>query len=189
MNIFVSKNYVRLKPLFCANSWKTLFLIVVTISDLFCIIVLDAADKAITAIRKARFESKSASRKRKVKDEVSFLFNKKKAKGSVWKHRFVCLAYRDQYKIPTTDTDKDDLLKAGLGEKVIEFDDIDIDANDFRQVILEAYPQLKNAGGFTFFKCAPNSRTLEPLSQIVLSSPRLLKEHVGTARTYVRPVQ
>ena len=111
-----------------------------------------------------------------MKDEVSFLFNKKKAKGTMWKHRFVCLAYRDQCKIPTTDTDKDDLLKAGLGEKVIEFDDIDIDANDFCQVILEAYPQLKNAGGFTFFKCAPNSCTLEPLSQIVLSSPRLLKE-------------
>ena len=33
-------------------------------------------------------------------------------------HRFVCLACQDQYKNPTTDTDKDDLLKAGLGEKV-----------------------------------------------------------------------
>lgn len=156
---------------------------------LYTCAVLNAANNAITAIRKARFETKSSSRKRKVKDEVSFLFNKKKAKGTVWKHRFVCLAYRDQYKIPTSDTDKDDLLKAGLGEKVIEFDDLDIDADDFRQVILDAYPQLKNAGGFTFFKCAPNSRSLEPLSQIVLSSPRLLKERVGTARTYVRPVQ
>ena len=65
----------------------------------------------------------------------------------------MCLAYqgRDQDKIPTTDTDNDDLLKAGLGEKVIKFDDIDIDTNAFRQVILEAYPQLKNAGGYTFF--------------------------------------
>ena len=124
-----------------------------------------------------------------MKDEVSFLFNKKRSKGSVWKHRFVCLAYRDQVKIPTTDTDKDDLLKAGLGEKLIEFDDLDMDANGFREVILDAYPQLKNAGGFTFFKCAVNSRALEPLSQIVLSSPRMLKDRVGTARTYIRPVQ
>ena len=101
----------------------------------------------------------------------------------------MCLAYRDQYKIPTTDTDKDDLVKAGLGEKVIEFNDIDIDANAFHQVILEAYPQLKNAGGFTFFKCAANSRALEPLSQIVLLSLKLLKEPVGTAHTYIRPVR
>ena len=79
-------------------------------------------------------------------------------------------------KIPTTDTDKDDLLKAGLGEKVIEFDDLDMDANIFRDVILEAYPQLKNAGGFTFFMCAVNSRSLESLSQIVMSSPKMLKD-------------
>ena len=84
-------------------------------------------------------------------------------------------------KIPTTDTDKDDLLKAGLGEKVVEFDDLDMDANDFRKVILNAYPQLKNAGGFTFFKCTVNSRNLEALSQVVLSSPRMLKDRVGLA--------
>ena len=81
--------------------------------------VLEAADKAITALRLARSRSSSATRKRKVKDEVS-LSNKTRSKVAVWKHRFVCLAYRDQVKIPTTDTDKDD-LKAGLGEKVIEF--------------------------------------------------------------------
>ena len=124
-----------------------------------------------------------------MKDEVSFLFNKKRANGASWKHRFVCLAYRDQSKIPTTDTDKDDLLKAGLGEKMIEFNDLDIDANAFREVLLEAYPQLKDAGGFMFLKCAANSRALEPLSQVVLSSPRMLKDRVGTARTYIRPVQ
>lgn len=116
------------------------------------------------------------------------MFNKKRSKVAVWKHRFVCLAYRDQVKIPTTDTDKDD-LKAGLGEKVIEFDDLDMDANSFRDVILKAHPQLKNAGGLTFFKCAANSRSLESLSQIVLSSPRMLKDRMGKARMYIRPVQ
>ena len=113
----------------------------------------------------------------------------RRVKGAGWKHRFVCLAYRDQSKIPTTDTEKDDLLKAGLGEQIIEFDDLDMDANAFREVLLEAYPQLKDAGCFVFFKCAANSRALEPLSQVVLSSPRMLKDRVGTARTYIRPVQ
>ena len=42
--------------------------------------VLEAADKAITALRLARSGGSSVSRKRKVKDEVSFLFNKKKSK-------------------------------------------------------------------------------------------------------------
>lgn len=96
---------------------------------------------------------------------------KKRVKGASWKHRFVCLAYRDQSKLPTTDTEKDDLLKAGLGEQIIEFDDLDMDANE---ILLEAYPQLKDAGGFMFFKCAANS--LEPLSQVVLSSPRMFKD-------------
>lgn len=151
--------------------------------------VLEAADKAISALRQVRSGSKFTSRKRKVKDEVSFLFNKKRVKGASWKHWFVCLAYRDQSKIPTTDTEKDDLLKAGLGEQIIELDDLDMDANAFREVLLEAYPQLKDARGFMFFKCAANSRALEPLSQVVLSSPRMLKDHVGTARTYIRLVQ
>lgn len=148
--------------------------------------VLEAADKALSALRQAR---SGISKKRKVKEEVNFLFKKKAKKGTTWKHRFVCLAYRDQYRIPTTDTDKDDLLKAGLGEKVVEFEDLDMDANSYRELILEAYPKLRNAGGFMFLKCAINSRNLEPLSQVVMSSPRMLKERVGTARTYIRPLQ
>ena len=40
-----------------------------------------------------------------------------------------------------------------------------------------------------FFKCAPNARNLEPLFKVVMSSPRLLKQRVGTSRTYIRPFQ
>ena len=54
----------------------------------------------------------------------------------------MCLTHRDQYKILASDTDKYNVLKAGLGENMIEFDDIDIDADDFHQVILQAHPQL-----------------------------------------------
>ena len=107
----------------------------------------------------------------------------------MWKHRFVCLAYCDQYKIPTTDVEKDDLLQAGLGEKEIEFISLDLDADKFRKVLYQAYPQLENAGGLRFFKCVQNSRRLEPLSSVTLSSPALLKSHVGNARTYIRPIQ
>ena len=107
----------------------------------------------------------------------------------MWKHRFVCLAYCDQYKIPTTDVEKDDLLQAGLGEKEIEFESLDLDADEFRKVLFNVYPQLETAGGFQFFKCVQNSRRLEPLSTVTLSSPGMLKSRVGNSRTYIRPIQ
>ena len=45
-----------------------------------------------------------------------FSSSKRAKKGVEWKHHFVCLARRDQSKVPTTDTEKDELLQAGLGE-------------------------------------------------------------------------
>ena len=56
-------------------------------------------------------------------------------------------------------------------------------------MLYEAYPKLKDGGGFQFFKCAPNSRCLELLSSTTLSSPSILKSRVGNARTYIRPIQ
>ena len=61
-----------------------------------------------------------------------------------WKHRFVCLAYCDQYKVPTTDVEKDDLLRAGLGEKEVEFESLELDADEFKSVLYDVYPQLEN---------------------------------------------
>ena len=88
----------------------------------FLLLVLDAADKAITALRNVRSRSSSAGQKRKatVKQEVSALFRKKGKNVSTWKHRFVCLTITDQVRIPTSDSEKDGLMQAGLGEKVCE---------------------------------------------------------------------
>ena len=69
------------------------------------------------------------------------------------------------------------------------FESLDMSAEEFRDVLLEAFPKLKGAGGYLFFKCRPNSRKLEALSKGVYSSPAALKERVGTAKTYIRPVQ
>ena len=154
--------------------------------------MIEAADKVLLAIRNKPSTSKSTSKKRKAKDEVASLFRKKAnvvAKKCVWKHKFVCLAYHDQQKIPTTDTEKDDLLQAGLGEKEIEFTELDIGAEEFRDLLYHHFPSLREGGGFQFYKCAPNSRSLEQLSPTTLSSPALLKSRVGNARTYIRPLQ
>ena len=124
--------------------------------------------------------------------EMSSLFSSKRRRVEtrcVWKHRFVCLAYRDQEKIPTTDIEKDDLYEAGLGEKEVEFGSLDMSGDVFRDLLYREFPKLMDAGGFQLCKCIPNSRKLEPLSKLVHTSPTILKQRVGTARTYIRPIQ
>ena len=61
----------------------------------------------------------------------------------LWKHKFVCLAYHDQTKIPTTDVEKDDLLCAGLGEKEIEFYNLEIGSDEFRELLYKHFRRLR----------------------------------------------
>lgn len=62
------------------------------------------------------------------------------------------MAYIDQDRIPTTDHEKDELYRAGLGEKEISFEDLDISEVEFREAILETFPKLTAGGGFRFLK-------------------------------------
>ena len=114
--------------------------------------------------------------------------NRAKKRKSVWKHKFVCLAYTDQ-QVPVREAEKDELFAAGLGEKEIVFDDLFASAEDFRDILYEAFPQLRDGGGYQLLKCMPNSRRLEALSGLVMQSPHKLKQRVGAARTYIRPLQ
>ncbi len=63
------------------------------------------------------------------------------------------------------------------------FESVDRSAEDFCGVLLEAYPKLKDAGGYMLFKCVANKRKLED------SSPDSLKAKVGATKTYIRPLQ
>jgi len=113
---------------------------------------------------------------------------KKKLKVS-YTHRFVCLSECNQAVIPKSDKEKNSLLEAGLGEKKITINDIDISSEEFHQLLLVEFPKLKESGGFKFAKCRNNSRILEPLSSLCLSSPRVLRDRVGNSRTYIIPLQ
>ena len=64
----------------------------------------------------------------------------------------MCLAYTGQERIPTTEFDKEKLYQAGLGEKEVVFDDLDLSEEDFKEVILQAFPRLRAGGGFRFLK-------------------------------------
>ena len=76
-----------------------------------------------------------------------------------------------------------------MGEKKIAVPDIDITGKEFRYLILQEFPKLKDGGGFVFAKCAINSRVLELLSSFCLTSPRRLHDRVGNSRTYILPLQ
>ncbi len=71
----------------------------------------------------------------------------------------------------------------------MSFRSLDLDAEGFKDVILEHFPKLSDGGEYQLCKCLPNSRRLEPLAVLAHSSPRMLKQRVGSARTYIRPLQ
>ncbi len=154
--------------------------------------IVKAADRALNALQTMRKGMHGdVNKKKRIRSEVASVFPScKKAKAKcAWKHRFICLARHDQTRIPTTDTEKDDLLEAGLGEKCIEFQSINIEGEEFREILYSTFPKLRNGGGFELCRCIPNSRKLEPLTAVVHSSPVVLKERVGNARTYILPLQ
>ena len=101
---------------------------------------MKAADNALSALNRIRAGIKAdkrvADRQKRAKAEMSSLFRgpprkkmKVDSKKVAWRHKFVCLAYRDQERIPTTDYDKEELFQAGLGEKEISFASIDMSAS------------------------------------------------------------
>ena len=71
------------------------------------------------------------------------------------------------------------LLEAGLGEKRISFANIDCNAEEFCEKILDKFPKLKEGGRFELLCCNSNSRVLEPITSVALQSPRATQEHVG----------
>lgn len=157
------------------------------------------ADEALDALKRMRagmVADRAVDRKSARKEVCNLFQSKKKKMGTtksvskpVWRHKFVCLAYKDQSKIPACDAEKEELYQAGLGEKEIHFQSLDLSPEEFREVLYEQFPPLREGGGYQLLKCLPNSRIMEVLSPNVHSSPALLKQRVGAARTYIRPLQ
>jgi len=78
---------------------------------------------------------------------------------------------------------------AGLGERKVTIPNLDAGRDAFRLILHEAFPKLKDGGGFMFGKGKANSRYIEVLSPYCLTSPRILRDRVGSARTYIIPMQ
>ena len=115
---------------------------------------------------------------------------KKKARPSPWTKQFYCLAYCDQEHVPVSEEELDELYHAGLGLKKITIPDINAVSNShFRSVIMENFPPLQEAGGFDFLRCVPNTKRLEPFSQLAQTNPQVLQERAHKSKVFVRPVQ
>lgn len=62
-----------------------------------------------------------------------------KKKKCAWKHKFMCLAYRGQSRVPASEIDRNELFEAGLGEKEIEFENLNCSPSEFPSYVrLEA---------------------------------------------------
>ena len=46
--------------------------------------------------------------------------------------------------MPTTEEEKDELFEAGLGEEIL-FDELDLPAEEVKEVVLHSFPQLRQA--------------------------------------------
>ena len=109
--------------------------------------------------------------KKPIKDEVSTLFHRprnviKLDKKPAWKHKFFCLAYKDQIRILITDFDKEELYVAELGEKEIEFPTMDASKEEFKEILLTSFPHLRQGGGYQLLKCMPNTCKLDSLHYV-----------------------
>ena len=85
--------------------------------------------------------------------------------------------------------EKNELVLAGLGEKKISILDVDCETSEFHETLLQAFPKLRDGGGFEMLKCASSTRKLEVIPFSISKSPRLLRSWIGTARIYIRPIQ
>jgi hypothetical protein len=81
------------------------------------------------------------------------------------------------------------LVEAGLGEKKIYFSNIDCSAEEYYDKLIDAFPKLREAGGFEMMRCSANARVLEHIASSALQSPRSTHDHVGRSKVYIRPIQ
>lgn len=112
----------------------------------------------------------------------------KRLKTSTYTKDTICIMYREQTWLPTTE-ERIELAKLGLGLKKLTFD-ADGDAQHIHDTITRAYPVLISCGGYTLMRLAENSREL-----VCIDGPDggmtipFLKDILRQAKLYVRPLQ
>lgn len=104
-------------------------------------------------------------------------------------HLYIALFIYDLQRIVPTTFTQSTLRSAGLSEKIIMLPN-DAGHADVREILIESYPQLADAGGFELLKSSSHSRLLEVLTLPSGGySAKYIKECARQARIYIRPIQ
>ena len=107
-----------------------------------------------------------------------------RVRGSTWKET-ICLRFKDQSKGPDC-MEKMDLAKRGLGLKELTFRQ-DGDALHIHDVLLAAFNQLEECGGYTLLHLMTNFIEIQPPKGGITVG--YLKDIVTLAKLFVRPLQ
>ena len=109
--------------------------------------IISRCDQALASLRRSRG---GFSNKHSVRDELLSSIRNKKAKRRkcVWKHKFVCLAHCETKRVLLLESDKNELFAAGLGEKEIEFENLNCSADEFQDCLFDKFPRLEDGGGY-----------------------------------------
>ncbi|XP_067223162.1 uncharacterized protein [Chanodichthys erythropterus] len=109
-------------------------------------------------------------------------------------HNFCCLDDKNADLVPSRCA-KDRLFSAGLGENRVTFQGCHADPQKFKDVIMEAFPKLRQGGGFELLKISGNTRS-RYLSLIPCPNEgyhvKYLKDpqnQIGHATIFIRPLQ
>ncbi len=106
----------------------------------------------------------------------------------MWNIKIVCLDKTDANKVPCNKYERSLLADVGLGEKTISIPE-ESSNDEFKDVVVKAFPKLEGCGGYEFLRCVPNSKSLEVVSQLISLSPKLLRGIIGSGRVFIRPIQ
>ena len=131
--------------------------------------------------RNATFDSRQ-SRKRK----APVPSKGKKSKTIV--RKFVCLSDKEQLETPDAEEQRE-LLMAGLGETKISVPEESTEM-EIRDLVMEGFPRLQEAGGFEFMYAEPRKRDLH----VIPPGPngltmKYLATFIGQGKIFVRPIQ
>ena len=152
-----------------------------------------ACSRAIEAVRSFRVHTGDFATTSGIANEQRVNFVSygagKKNKPKNWTIKVVCLSDIDATRVPSTVARREVLVQAGLGEKKVVVPDINCSGEDFRGLLIAAFPKLEGCGGFELLRCLPNSKDMEMLSCAVSQFPKLLKSVVGGGRIFIRPIQ
>ena len=54
-------------------------------------------------------------------------------------------------------------MQAGLGKKKVNIQDISCSPQEFRDIVVAAFPKLNGCGGFDLLRCIPNTKNLKAI--------------------------